>query len=252
MARKAVCVMLLGAALVCARPASGQQTSTTDRAIAAGDRVYATRPADLKIETETVATANKDDALTVRDVSGKWLWVETGNGDRGWIDSQYVTRTAPTRTPTPTPEPTVLSEPSPAPAVTPDPAADSSEVESRLLLTVGALAGQNVYVTYAYIGTVADGYANKVYSADQVQELMKEVVGLCSVAHDFMQNLSESKITTDDQATIAQMAGILDLLRQEANALSAFAKSESKKDLDAYDAARSAAWPKIQAALGIR
>jgi hypothetical protein len=247
MARKAVCVVLLGAALVCARPASGQQNSANARAIAAGDRVYATQQADLKIESETVATASKDDALSVREVSGKWLWVETGNGDRGWIDRQYVTVTAPAATP----KPSVLTEPSPAPAVTPDPAADSSEVESRLLLTVGALAGQNVYVTYAYIGTVADGYANKVYSADQVQELMKEVVGLCSVAHDFMQNLAESKITADDRATIEHMAGILDLLRQEADALSSFAKSESKKDLDAYDAARSAAWPQIQSALGI-
>ena len=239
MARKAVIILLLGAALLCTNSVSAQD-------IGKGDRVYTTEQADLKIEDEVITTAQPDAALSVHEVSDKWLWVETANGERGWINRQYVTVEAPAPTPpvdplptvTTTPTPTGTQVPMPLPLDTPEPDVASSDVEDKLLLAVGALSGQNVYVTYAYIGTVADGFANQVYTADQVRELMSEVMGLCSVAGDYMQALADSKISTDDKATIEQMVGIFGLLRQEADALSSFARSESQKDLDAYEAAR--------------
>jgi hypothetical protein len=251
MARKAVSILLLGAALWCVRPLSAQEVDK-------GDQVYATRQADLKIEDEVIATTQPDEELLVHEVSGKWLWVETADGERGWIDRQFVTIEAPAPRPpvsqTPPVRPTVTATPSAIPVptpVTPTPETAASDVEEKLLLAVGALSGQNVYITYAYIGTVADGFANQVYTADQVRELMSEVKGLCSVAGEYMRTLADSKISTDDRATIEQMVGIFQLLRQEADALSSFAQSESQADLDAYEAARKDAWPRIQTALGI-
>ena len=250
MARKAVFILLLGPALLCVHSVSAQDISK-------GDRVYATEQADLKIEDEVITTAPPNAELSVQEVSDKWLWVETATGERGWINRRFVTTEAPTPVPpatptvTATPAPTGTPVPVPAPLDSPEPDAAASDVEDKLLLAVGALSGQNVYVTYAYIGTVADGFANQVYSADQVRELMSEVMGLCSVAGDYMQALADSKISTDDKATIEQMVGIFGLLRQEADALSSFAQSESQKDLDAYETARRDAWPQIQAALGI-
>lgn len=282
MARTGLVALLLGAALMCAQRASAQDIQT-------GDRVYAVQNADLKVEADVVATARKDDALAVREISGKWLWVETAGGERGWIDQQYVTLTAPAPAPTIelTPQPRVTPTPtidlSPQPTITPQSAstetfqprpgatitrppartgnptagaaqqgAQPTDLEGSLLLAVGALSGQNVYVTYAYIGTVADGYANDVYSPEQVQELMKEIVGLCSTAGGYVRTLAAAEISEEDRASVEQMVGILDLLRQEAEALSAFVASKAQKDLTAYETARAAAWPRIQAALGIQ
>ena len=265
MARKGLVALLLGAALLYARSASAQ-------GIQAGDRVYAVQNADLKVEADVVATAEKDELLSVREISGKWLWVETVGGERGWIDQQFVTLNAPKPTITLTPRPAVTT-PAPQPASTIEPAATitrppartdnpatpavepvagSSDLEENLLLAVGALSGQNVYVTYAYIGTVADGYANDVYSPAQVQELMKEIVGLCSTAGGYVRTLAEADISADDRESIEQMVGILDLLRREAEALSAFVVSQSQADLTAYETARARAWPQIQNALGIQ
>jgi hypothetical protein len=271
MARQGLIALLLGAALVCAQRASAQD-------IEAGDRVYAVQNADLKVEADVVATARKNDVLSVREISGKWLWVETTGGERGWIDQQYVTLTAPPPTITLTPSPATTPAPTPQPATTPTPRpqpgstitrpprrtdnpatagatqpdAEATDLEENLLLAVGALSGQNVYVTYAYIGTVADGYANDVYSAEQVQELMKEIVGLCSTAGGYVRTLASANISEEDRASVQQMVGILDLLRQEAEALSAFVVSKKQADLTAYETARAEAWPRIQSALGIQ
>ena len=117
------------------------------------------------------------------------------------------------------------------------------------LLAIGVLSGQNIYVTYAYIGSVADGYYKRAYTPEQVQSLMKEVIGLTDVAIEHLEKVEATKIIDPDRKAIERVVEIMGLLKQEAEALSAFTRTESDADLQAYEAARTSAWPKIKEAL---
>ena len=44
---------------------------------------------------------------------------------------------------------------------------------SNVLNALGTMAGQNVYLTYAAIGSTADGYINGSYSAEEAAGLME-------------------------------------------------------------------------------
>jgi hypothetical protein len=201
---------------------------------AAGDVVVASAEVKLKVQDEVVATAAAGDELSVRKVQDSWLWVENAKGERGWVDRQAVKLKAGA---TPTPEP---------PPATAEPA---KPADDPWLLAIGVLSGQNIYVTYAYIGSVADGYYHKVYSADQVQSLMKETVSLTDVAIEHLRKVESTKIVDSDRKAIARVVEIMGLLKQEAEALSDYTKTQSDADLQAYETARTSAWPKIKESL---
>ncbi len=199
---------------------------------AAGDVVVASAELKLKVEDQVVATAAAGDELSVRKVQDKWLWVENAKGERGWVDRQAVKLKA-------------GATPAPAPA-TVEPARPADD---PWLLAIGVLSGQNIYVTYAYIGSVADGYSKRAYTPEQVQSLMKEVIGLTDVAIEHLEKVEATKIIDPDRKAIERVVEIMRLLKQEAEALSTFTRTESDADLQAYEAARTSAWPKIKEAL---
>jgi hypothetical protein len=201
-----------------------------------GDKVVVAKAAELKVEDTVVTTANVGDQLTVRMVQDKWLWVENSGGMRGWIDKQYITPAAVT------PDPGVGSGGTPGPGDAED---------SPFLFAIGVLASQNIYTTYAYIGSVADGYGNDSYSAQQVQTLMREVIGLTSVAIENIDAVAKSNIAEPDKQALQNVTEILELLKQEATSLSSYTKTQSDEDLEAYDTARMTVWPKIKAVLQI-
>jgi hypothetical protein len=201
---------------------------------AAGDVVVASAEIKLKVQDEVVATASAGDELSVRKVQDNWLWVENAKGERGWVDRQAVKLKAGA---TPTPEPPPAS------------AEPAKPADDPWLLAIGVLSGQNIYVTYAYIGSVADGYTKHAYTPEQVQSLMKEVIGLTDVAIDHLEKVAVTKIVDADRKAIERVVEIMRLLKQEAEALAAFTRTESDADLQAYEAARTSAWPKIKEAL---
>ena len=197
---------------------------------AVGDVVVASAELKLKVQDEIVATAAAGDELSVRRVQDKWLWVENGKGERGWVDRKDVARKA---------------NEIPAPATTEPPAT----ADDPWLLAIGVLSGQNIYITYAYIGSVADGYAHNTYSPEQVQNLMKETISLTDVAIEHLRKVESTKIVDSDRKAIARVIEIMGLLKQEAEALSAYTRTQSDADLQAYETARTSAWPKIKEAL---
>jgi len=198
---------------------------------AVGDVVVASAEVKLKVQDEVVATAAVGDELSVRKVQDKWLWVENAAGNRGWVDRKDVKLKAASTTP--------------APATADPPKA----ADDPWLVAIGVLSGQNIYVTYAYIGSVADGYYKRAYTPEQVQSLMKEVIGLTDVAIEHLKKVETTKIVDSDRKAIERVVEIMGLLKQEAEALSTFTRTESDADLQAYEAARTSAWPKIKEAL---
>ena len=128
---------------------------------------------------------------------------------------------------------------------------EESKTDDRLVC-IGALAGAHIYTTYGYVGTVADAYANDVYKADKVQDLMKEVVGLADVSIKQLKPVRDGKIVETDKKVIDDVVEVYGLLKEEAQALSDYTKSKDQDDLKKYEKARTTAWPKIKLVLGIK
>ncbi|REJ96160.1 MAG: hypothetical protein DWQ45_03325 [Planctomycetota bacterium] len=204
-----------------------------------GDVVTPTAKVDLKVENEVVATAAKGDRLTVRMVQGKWLWVENAEGERGWIEKRRVS---------------LVDDDSPPDRPSPpddEAAPDDGPDDDPWLVTIGVLAGQNIYTTYAYIGAVADGYANDNYDGEQTRELMQETISLAEVAIEHLKTVQKSNIVESDKEAIDDIVEIFELLKREATALSDFTQSGAQEDLDAYEEARTTVWPRIKSVLQI-
>lgn len=120
------------------------------------------------------------------------------------------------------------------------------------LVCIGALAGAHVYTTYGYVGTVADGYAHDVYKAEKVQDLMREVVGLADVSVKQLKAVRNGNLVDADKKVLDDVVEVYGLLQDEAKALSEYSKTKDKTDLEKFEKARTAAWPKIKAVLGIK
>jgi len=124
--------------------------------------------------------------------------------------------------------------------------------DDERLICIGALAGAHVYTTYGYIGGVADAYAHSVYSAEKVQELMKEVSGLADVSIKQLKKVREGNIVENDKQVIDEVVACYELLQREAQALSAYTRSKDPADLKDFEKARTDVWPKIKGVLGIK
>jgi len=225
-----------------------------------GDTVRARQPIQLKVEAAAVATVAAGEDLRVRKVSGKWLWVQAANGQRGWLLREQVEASPPA--PPPVASPTAANPPAAArTAGSLQPAAaerssvkpaDATAEESPHLTAIGVLAGQNIYTSYAYIGAIADGYGSKTYSAVQVQQLMDEVAKMLELTHKHVQHVCDVTEAGDERAAIEEVLTIFDLLSNEARALARYARTGTESDLQAYDKARSSAWPMVQELLELQ
>ena len=119
------------------------------------------------------------------------------------------------------------------------------------LETIGGFGGSYIYLSYAYIGATADAYAKNIYPASQVKTMMEEKVSMIKHLAEMLHQVQNTNIEENDKQFVASMLDILDLLRQEAESLAAFAESNNPSDVERYEDARKKAWPKIKKLLGI-
>jgi hypothetical protein len=205
------------------------------------DTVTPREPIDLKIKDRVIATVKPKDLLTVEKVQEDWLWVATAKNERGWLMKGDV-------------EPAKAAPAAPGgakttPAAPAEPGAEPP-VDERLYL-IGAMGATQVYLSYAYIGAIGDGYVNKSYDAPKVQELMGEVSGMSQHLVQQLEKVNEGDLTNEDRAAITQMIDINRLLKKEADALVAFSKDPTAKNAESFEAVRRDVWPKIAKLLGI-
>jgi hypothetical protein len=203
-----------------------------------GDTVRAKQIVDLKVEDKAVASASTGEFLTVRRKNDKWLWVQTVEGQRGWVLTEHVEVV---------PNPPPAAKPAPAPSK-----AAGKDDYAPWLRTIGVLSGQNIYTTNAYIGAIADGYVHGAYNAERVQQLMAEVVGMIKSSRSGMESVRATNIVDQDKAALDELIVILDLLSQEAEALSRYVDSKSESELQAYEKARNDVWPKVEKMLKLK
>lgn len=123
---------------------------------------------------------------------------------------------------------------------------------SLYLETVGVFGGSYMYMTYSYIGVIADAYSKNIYPASHVKIMMDETVRFLTRLLGMLQKVQASNIGDKDRMFLQSMIEIYDLLRTESEALAAFTSSNDRADVERYDQARKKAWPKIKQVLGIK
>lgn len=205
-----------------------------------GDSVSPKRQVNLKVKDEVKAVAKPGDVLTVERERDDWLWVKTADGKNGWVLKEDVVAAAPA--------PATPSKTTPPDA---PPATGEPPVDERLYL-IGAMGATQVYLTYAYVGAVGDGFVNKTYDSAKVQELMGEVTGMTDHLIKQLQRVRDSELTVEDRAALDQMIDINQLLKKQSEALAAYSRDSSQENARAFDDVRVEVWPKISALLGIK
>jgi hypothetical protein len=206
-----------------------------------GDEVVPKSEIKLKIRSEVVETVGPSDVLTVDQVRDAWLWVTAPSGKSGWVKADLV---APRQDAAPAPPPDVAPASPDEPETPVDPEAD------RLYL-IGAVGGSHVYTTYAYIGVLADSLSKELYKTEQVQELLNETVAMSDSLLKQLRKVRAGGLSDVDAQAIDNMIDIYELLKDEARAAAAFARSRSSEDADKFDKVRTTVWPKIAALLGL-
>lgn len=205
-----------------------------------GDTVTPTERVDLKIKDRVIASVKPKDILTVEKVQEDWLWVANSKNERGWLMKADVKVTkAPTAPDSPTAKPSAPAEP-----------VAEAPVDERLYL-IGAMGATQVYLSYAYIGAIGDGYVNKSYDAAKVQELMGEVSGMSQHLVSQLEKVTAGELTNEDRQAITQMIDINKLLKKEADALVTFSQKPTPQNAESFEAVRREVWPRIAKLLGI-
>ena len=208
------------------------------RAQEVGDQVVPKAQVDLKVKDAVVATAGTEDVLTVEQVSGKWLWVVTADGTKGWVKADAV-------------QPYDESAPSSPDNSAPDSPEAPLDPEGDRLYLIGALGGAHVYTTYAYIGVLADGLSKELYTDQQTTELLGEVVTVSDSLIKNMERVRDGGLSEADTEAINNMIDIYKLLKDEANAAIKFTQTRAVEDAEQFDQIRTTVWPKISALLGL-
>ena len=203
-----------------------------------GDTVRTKQKVDLKVEDKAVDSVPAGEYLTVRRLNDKWLWVQTADGQRGWVLKEHVERVT---------NPPPLTKPNSR-----SPAAPAKEDLTPWLSAIGVLSAQNIYLTNTFIGAISDGYVKEAYTEEQVQQLMAEVVVMVNASRSSLDKVKQTNVVKDDKDTIDELNVIMDLLSQQANALSRYVTSKADADVQAYEKARADAWPKIESIMKLK
>lgn len=222
-------VIVAGLAIAACSSAWGQEV---------GDQVVPKAQVDLKVKDEVVATAGTGDILTVEQVQGKWLWVVTADGTKGWVKSDSV-------------QPYDDSAPSSPDSSAPESPEAPLDPEGDRLYLIGSLGGAHVYTTYAYIGVLADGLSKELYTDQQTKDLLGEIVTVSDSLIKNMERVRDGGLSEADTEAINNMIEIYRLLKDEANAAIKFTDTRAVEDAEAFDQIRTTVWPKISALLGL-
>ena len=118
--------------------------------------------------------------------------------------------------------------------------------------TIGTFSGSYIFMTYGYIGVVADAYSKDIYKSRQVRDMMDEKVVFLNKLVESLRGVQQTNIDQNDREFIEAMIEILNLLKKEAESLSAFAASNDPEDVKRFDQARQEAWSQIKKVFGVK
>lgn len=127
--------------------------------------------------------------------------------------------------------------------------AETSKAQDQLE-SIGSLSAAHIYTSYGYIGVTADAFVEKAFTAQTVTELMTEVVNMIEINIKSLRKVQDN-VSKDDGEFIDAMINVYELVNLQAKALIKYVETEKPQDAEAFEKARTAAWPKLKVLLGI-
>ncbi len=126
---------------------------------------------------------------------------------------------------------------------------DDTEV---LLETIGALAAQDLYLTYSSIGSTLDAWCFEAYTDEETVDMLLEFVGMCEAVSDQLIVLLGSGImNSEDIIYVSEIIDVFDILYDEGEAAINFIETGEESYLDRFENKRNEGWDKIASLLGL-
>ncbi len=116
---------------------------------------------------------------------------------------------------------------------------------------VGSFAAGFCYQTHTAITLQAEGFAKGAFSEAQVSRGMEDTLLLLANADRTLMRLAAEDILASDKQAVSNHQKLVELLREEAQALLALARDTTEVKGDAYLKARERAWTSLSGALGL-
>ncbi|GHV56652.1 hypothetical protein FACS189460_1810 [Deltaproteobacteria bacterium] len=128
-----------------------------------------------------------------------------------------------------------------------------AERDTIHLNTIGAFSAGFVLQSYGYIGVLADVLSKEVYPPGLVRDMLAETINyMRNVNAQLLKYHSGPPIAPGDLEFISAIMEIINHLLVEAEALSSFAQTKSKGDLQRYEEARRNAWKSIKKTFNVK
>jgi hypothetical protein len=125
--------------------------------------------------------------------------------------------------------------------------------DTVLLSSLGYTTGQSVLLTHMAVGTLADGFAGKVYKSEQATTIVTTYVNITKGMKEQLTKLvNADTLSKSDAQFVENTVEVLDLVLREANDLKDYIASGKQNDAQAYDSSRKKAWREIKSLLSIK
>ncbi len=125
--------------------------------------------------------------------------------------------------------------------------------EEMLLEALGALSGQNMYLTYLSIGNIADNFGAGVYKTDFAAEITDELSEMIQMTiKKYKEMLASKLIFEEDYNALMKFIDVYETLAEEAAGLKAMIMKNSEENIGRYERGRQQAWKLISEVLGIQ
>ncbi|MCE9581988.1 MAG: hypothetical protein K8T20_05675 [Planctomycetes bacterium] len=124
--------------------------------------------------------------------------------------------------------------------------------EQELERALGASTAVALYEMQMVLGLSADGFAKKVYTAEQMETLIGEQKGFVkNLDKELSALLKLDSVTEADKKSLKEMSDCLALMGATADALLAYVKDSSDKNADKFQEARKASHAALAELMGL-
>ena len=119
------------------------------------------------------------------------------------------------------------------------------------LEAIGALSASHIYFLHGYIGAMADGFVEDVYSSRQTRTAMEEVATHIDVVVERLNDVVDSGVSRDDERFIDDLLTVYRQLQLQSEYLSDYTRSDDNEDLEDWSSVRDRCLKNIEEILDL-
>ena len=127
------------------------------------------------------------------------------------------------------------------------------EREPKLISAIGSFSAATLYNTYGLIGSISDAYAEQIYDAPKVNNLLDAQVKLIDNLIKVLESLEISKSFTasTDKEYCSAAIEVFKGLKKQANSMQDYSRNKTERKLKSYEKQRDENWKSLSKHMGI-